>query len=108
MDYKLLRTEQVTYLNGWEVMVEFSDPVLSINRTKMFFWEGKDEPTLESMSDRLSHISKKIIEKAAMFSKQQSFERTEIDQILKSKGFIENTETIEDLKTLDELRMING
>lgn len=97
MNYEMLKKQFLPKRDGWNVLVRFTDAKEGIDQTKLFFEAGKTEPTLESITDHLSHLAGNIEDRIAEANIKTEYTKDEIEELLRAKGYLTENQTLEDL-----------
>ena len=107
MDYKIIRYEKPIGKDGIDVTVQFTDFSQDIDTSVTFWWEKGGKPTLTDLSERLDHIAGNILrekqEELAEMAKPSVLDRETVNEILREKGYLSETEDLNDLQTKSEL-----
>ena len=97
---KVVKKQKLTHRPGYDVTAQFQDA--DFMRTSTFYFQSATEPTDKELEVRLAHIQTNIqydIDHPIVPEKSQ----TEIEDILVTKGLLEEGQSVDDLKTKAEI-----
>lgn len=86
---------KVKVRNGYEISSTLFDG--NESRSKTFFWLGDKEPTDEKLATRMDKMQKRFAEKNKIIP-DVSMMKSEVEELLVKKGYLEQGQALDDLK----------
>ncbi|MCP4711105.1 MAG: hypothetical protein GY869_20995 [Planctomycetes bacterium] len=97
-EYTINRIRESVGQVGWDVSILMVDGDKKESIT--FRWPKKEKPTEKSLADKIAYLLDRFVNRREPQAEGQTFLKSEVEDILKEKGYLQESDTLEDLKVV--------